>query len=186
MSFWNRLCCQGKVTAPLYSKCKTSKVPMALECLIELLGSICHKICRGDDEEEELAEIFGRLPDCLVIDILSRLPMDTVVRFRWDSVVNGALHWIMYSDLEKKKMGLPPNCSNNGIIAFRMDEEQLSAKPHPGSVCNTEHEHRVMTLLVKENCLSFCHLLGSRPGAGTVDIWILEDYEMWAWNQSLS
>lgn len=94
---------------------------------------------------------------------------------RAPAVVNGALHWITYSDLEKK--GLPPNCANNGIIVFRMDKEQLSAKPHPGSV---EQEHRTMTLLVKENCLSFCHLLGSEF---SLDIWILEDYEKWAWNK---
>ncbi|KAK4351777.1 hypothetical protein RND71_027295 [Anisodus tanguticus] len=94
------------------------------------------------------------------------------------TVVSGALHWIMYTDLEKK--GLTPSCENNGIVVFRMNKEELSAKPHPGSVCNTEKEHKMMTLFVKENRLSFCHLLFPEP---VVDIWILEDYEMWAWNK---
>ncbi|XP_060194855.1 putative F-box/kelch-repeat protein At1g12870 [Lycium barbarum] len=94
------------------------------------------------------------------------------------TVVNGALHWIIYADLEKK--GLTYSCQNNGIIVFTMDKEELSVKPHPGSVCNTVKEHKMMTLFVKENHLSFCHLLFPEPA---VDIWILEDYEMWAWNK---
>ncbi|XP_070044324.1 putative F-box protein At3g17480 [Nicotiana tomentosiformis] len=92
------------------------------------------------------------------------------------AVVNGALHWIMYADFEKE--GIPP-CAN-GIMVFRMDKEELSAMPHPGSVCTSKKVHTTMTLLVKENCLSFCHLLVSEYA---VDIWILEDYEMRAWNK---
>ncbi|OIT39142.1 hypothetical protein A4A49_02938 [Nicotiana attenuata] len=48
------------------------------------------------------------------------------------AVVNGALHWIMLTDLEKKDV---PPCAN-GIMVFKMDKEELSAMPHPGSVCN--------------------------------------------------
>ncbi|XP_075077205.1 F-box protein At3g07870-like [Nicotiana tabacum] len=283
---------------------------MALQCFTwttELLGSLFNIICK---DEEDLA-ILGRLPDCLIIDILSRLPLDCLVRFqrdcrdlralisthdfaitttirklhlrpelminnkRWEqpptlqcscqgvllfadpmrptyyalnpitqeevtikhtpdpgkscalyfcpltrqfkllyvqaqgslcqyfvymfktqtwrkihpsstfnflpyrnshAVVNGALHWIMYSNLEQE--GIPP-CAN-GIMVFRMDKEELFAMPHPGSVCTSKKVHTTMTLLVKENCLSFCHLLVSEYA---VDIWILEDYEMRAWNK---
>ncbi|KAH0680693.1 hypothetical protein KY284_021778 [Solanum tuberosum] len=68
-----------------------------------------------------------------------------------------------------------------------MDKEQIYAKPHPGSVCNVAHldnEHKfMMTLLVMENNLCFCHLLASQP-ALALDIWILDDYKKWAWNKT--
>nr|XP_033514577.1 uncharacterized protein LOC117279194 [Nicotiana tomentosiformis]XP_033514578.1 uncharacterized protein LOC117279194 [Nicotiana tomentosiformis] len=57
---------------------------MALQCFTwttELLGSLFNIICK---DEEDLAEILGRLPDCLIIDILSRLPLDCLVRFQRD------------------------------------------------------------------------------------------------------
>nr|XP_016490209.1 PREDICTED: uncharacterized protein LOC107810006 [Nicotiana tabacum] len=91
------------------------------------------------------------------------------------AIVNGALHWIVYTYLKKDL----PNCAN-GIMVFRMDKEELSAMPHPGRVCKAKQVHETMRLLVKENCLSFCHLLVSELA---VYIWILEDYEMWAWNK---
>ncbi|KAF3641883.1 hypothetical protein FXO38_21400, partial [Capsicum annuum] len=64
-----------------------------------------------------------------------------------------------------------------------MDNEQLSVKPHPAShVCNGQlQEHRMMKLLVNEkNCLYFCHMISSEHAVNT---WMLEDYEMWAWNK---
>ncbi|KAM3341589.1 hypothetical protein P3S68_026555 [Capsicum galapagoense] len=281
---------------------------MALEYFRQVLGSISIKICGGDEEVEELAEAVGGLPDCLVIDIVSRLPIEILVRCRSDlrafmssrhftilhhaikpmvllytlddtskqnkqlyvidktgqltylsrqpvavnnsklyllyscqgvflffdgklapttnyvlnpitqeeviiqhtyqpdrlcglyyccrdhqfkllcyvqvpesdatlcqyliyifktpswrkirssssfnflpithspAVVNGALHWILLPDVENK--GVPPcnSCGDNGIIVFRMDNEQLFVKPHPVShVCNGQlQEHRMM------------------------------------------
>ncbi|XP_059307651.1 F-box protein At3g07870-like [Lycium ferocissimum] len=91
------------------------------------------------------------------------------------AVVNGALHWIMHHDLERKNI---PPCEK-GIMVFRMDKEEPSAMPHPGStVCKSKQVHRTMTLLVKDDFLSFCNLLVPEYA---VDIWILEDYEMRAW-----
>ncbi|KAG5613557.1 hypothetical protein H5410_024838 [Solanum commersonii] len=102
------------------------------------------------------------------------------------AIVNGALHWITNYDLQGNK-NKPHDCENNGIIVFKMDKEQIYAKPHPGSVCNVAHldnEHKfMMTLLVMENNLCFCHLLASQP-ALALDIWILDDYKKWAWNKT--
>ncbi|PHU21033.1 hypothetical protein BC332_12184 [Capsicum chinense] len=102
---------------------------------------------------------------------------------RSPAVVNGALHWILLPDVENK--GLPPcnSCGDNGIIVFRMDNEQFSGKPHPAShVCNGQpQEHTMMKLLVNEKeTLYFCHMISSEQA---VNIWMLEDYEMWAWNR---
>ncbi|KAK6793068.1 hypothetical protein RDI58_012150 [Solanum bulbocastanum] len=103
------------------------------------------------------------------------------------AVVNGALHWITHYNLQRNKNDPPPSCEINGIIIFKMDKEQTYAKPHPGSVCNVAHldnEHKfLMTLLVMENNLCFCHLLASQP-ALPLDIWILDDYKKWAWNKT--
>ncbi|XP_016498199.2 F-box protein At3g07870-like [Nicotiana tabacum] len=90
------------------------------------------------------------------------------------AVVSGALHWIMDHDLEKKDI---PPCAN-GIMVFRMDKEELSTIPHPGSMCNSKRRHRTMTLLVKDDSLCFCNLLISNY---VVDIWILKVYEMRIW-----
>ncbi|XP_060185790.1 F-box protein At3g07870-like isoform X1 [Lycium barbarum] len=91
------------------------------------------------------------------------------------AVVNGALHWVMHHDLERKNT---PPCEN-GIMVFRMDKEEFSAMPHPGStVCNSKQAHRTMTLFLKDDCLSFCNLLFPEYA---VDIWILEDYETRVW-----
>lgn len=98
------------------------------------------------------------------------------------AMVNRALHWITHYDLQNK-----PSCDNNGILIFKMDNEQIYAKPHPGSVCNVAHidnEHKsMMTLLVMENNLCFGHLLASQP-ALALDIWILEHYKKWTWNKT--
>ncbi|KAH0684195.1 hypothetical protein KY285_021682 [Solanum tuberosum] len=102
------------------------------------------------------------------------------------AIVNGALHWITNYNLQRNK-NKPHDCENTGIIVFKMDMEQIYAKPHPGSVCNVAHldnEHKfLMTLLVMENNLCFCHLLASQP-ALALDIWILDDYKKWAWNKT--
>ncbi|KAM3341592.1 hypothetical protein P3S68_026558 [Capsicum galapagoense] len=57
---------------------------MALECFRQVLSSIFVKVCGGDEEVEELVEAVGGLPDCLVIDIVGRLPIDTLARCRSD------------------------------------------------------------------------------------------------------
>ncbi|PHT31392.1 hypothetical protein CQW23_27729 [Capsicum baccatum] len=91
-------------------------------------------------------------------------------------VVNGALHWIVYHDLERKTI----TPCENGIMVFRMDKEEISAMPHPGSstLCKSKEAHQTMTLSVKNDRLSFCNLLFPKY---TVDIWILEDYEAQTW-----
>ncbi|PHT51460.1 hypothetical protein CQW23_11207 [Capsicum baccatum] len=47
---------------------------------------------------------------------------------RSPAVVNGALHW-MRLDLKEKRNHRPNSCGDNGIIVFRMNNEQFSAKP---------------------------------------------------------
>ncbi|KAF3634651.1 putative protein-like [Capsicum annuum] len=92
------------------------------------------------------------------------------------AVVNGALHWITHHDLERKDIA---PCEN-GIMVFRMDKEEFSAMPHPGSstVCNSKQAHQTMMLSVKDDRLCFSNLLFRTY---TVDIWILEDYEAQIW-----
>nr|XP_009797342.1 PREDICTED: uncharacterized protein LOC104243785 isoform X3 [Nicotiana sylvestris] len=61
---------------------------MSLECftwITQLLGSLVHKLRHKDEG------IFTRLPDCLIIDILSRLPEDCLVRCQRDCRVWKAL-----------------------------------------------------------------------------------------------
>ncbi|KAL3372305.1 hypothetical protein AABB24_008721, partial [Solanum stoloniferum] len=63
---------------------------MALECLRQVFISI---LCRGDDDKEEEDEGFRsvRLPDCIIIDILNRLPLQVLVRCQSKRDYLGAL-----------------------------------------------------------------------------------------------
>ncbi|XP_059309582.1 LOW QUALITY PROTEIN: F-box protein At3g07870-like [Lycium ferocissimum] len=91
------------------------------------------------------------------------------------AVVNGALHWVVLHDLERKNT----SPCENGIMVFRMDKEEFSAMPHPRStVCNPKQAYRTMTLFLKDDRLSFCNLLFPEYA---IDIWILEDYETRVW-----
>ncbi|XP_049380319.1 F-box protein At3g07870-like [Solanum stenotomum] len=93
------------------------------------------------------------------------------------AVVNGALHWITFHDLKRKKIA---PCEN-GIMVFRMDKEELFTMPHPVSnhnVCNSKQAHLAMTLMVKDDRLCFCNML--IPWY-IVDMWLLEDYETQSW-----
>ncbi|PHT31390.1 hypothetical protein CQW23_27727 [Capsicum baccatum] len=56
-------------------------------------------------------------------------------------------------------------------MVFRMDKEEFSAMPHPGSstVCNSKQAHQTMMLSVKDDRLCFSNLLFRTY---TVDIWI--------------
>ncbi|KAM3236886.1 pentatricopeptide repeat-containing protein like [Capsicum annuum] len=113
------------ICAPLGDTVRTRNIAMTVECFRQVLGSIFVKICGGDEEVEELVEAVGGLPDCLVILI------EALVRCRSDlraSVVNGALYW-MRLDLKEKRNHRPNSCGDNGIIVFRMHNEQFSAKP---------------------------------------------------------
>ncbi|XP_009797340.1 F-box protein At3g07870-like [Nicotiana tabacum] len=92
------------------------------------------------------------------------------------AVVNGAVHLIVSKDLVKPNT---PPCAN-GIMVLKIDKEELSIMPHPGSVCSSWKTHHTMSLLVKEECLSFCQLLIFE---NAMDIWILEDYETWVWTK---
>ncbi|XP_010312574.1 F-box protein At3g07870-like [Solanum lycopersicum] len=47
------------------------------------LGSLVETICKGSNVVDDDDNRFERLPDCLVIDILSRLPSHSFLRCRW-------------------------------------------------------------------------------------------------------
>ncbi|KAM3219337.1 hypothetical protein P3L10_023868 [Capsicum annuum] len=59
-----------------------------------------------------------------------------------------------------------------------MDKEEISNMPHPVSVCSSWMTHQTMSLLLKDESLTFCQLF-----VENVDIWILEDYEKWLWTK---
>ncbi|XP_059285794.1 putative F-box protein At3g17480 [Lycium ferocissimum] len=92
------------------------------------------------------------------------------------AIVNGAVHLLVGKDLEKPDT---PPCAN-GIMVLKMDKEELSAMPHPGSVCSSWRTHQTMSLLVKDESLCLCQLFVAE---NEMDIWILEDYETWVWTK---
>ncbi|XP_060171385.1 F-box protein At3g07870-like [Lycium barbarum] len=92
------------------------------------------------------------------------------------AIVNGAVHLLVGKDLEKPDT---PSCAK-GIMVLKMDKEELSAMPHPGSVCSSWRTHQTMSLLVKDESLCLCQLFIVESA---MDIWILEDYEAWVWTK---
>ncbi|KAK4723120.1 hypothetical protein R3W88_013353 [Solanum pinnatisectum] len=73
---------------------------MDLECLRQVFISI---LCRGDDDEGFRSV---RLPDCIVIDILNRLPIEVLIRCQSKRDYLGALissRYFMTLHLSKAK-----------------------------------------------------------------------------------
>ncbi|XP_060169203.1 uncharacterized protein LOC132600105 [Lycium barbarum] len=109
--------------------------------------------------------------------------LNSIPTYLSPAIVNGAMHWIMDREFGEED-GIPP-CSI-AILMFRLDTEELSHMPHLGTQRSSRQSrecrtHETMSLLVKEEHLSFCQL---RIHEKAMDIWILEDCEMWAWIRS--
>ncbi|KAK4363497.1 hypothetical protein RND71_018738 [Anisodus tanguticus] len=92
------------------------------------------------------------------------------------AIVNGAVHLLVGKDLGKPDT---PPCAN-GIVVLKMDKEEISTMPHPGSICSSWITHETMSLLVKDESLCLCQLFIFEDA---MDIWILEDYETWVWTK---
>ncbi|KAH0775763.1 hypothetical protein KY290_007174 [Solanum tuberosum] len=162
------------------------------------LGSLLETICKASNVDDA-DHTFERLPDCLVIDILSRLPSHSFLRCRWHDFAKHGHDLFAYDENKKKKVDFEklhlkpelminknskeePNLlySCEGVLI--MDKEELFTMPHPVSnnqnVCNSKQAHLAMTLMVKDDRLCFCNML--IPWY-IVDMWLLEDYETRSW-----
>lgn len=107
-------------------------------------------------------------------------PTPNLMPYISPAIVNGAVHLLVGKDLEKPDT--TPCAKGQGIMVLNTDKEELSTKPHPGSVpCSSWREHKTMSLLaMNDESLSFCQLLIFE---NAMDIWILEDYETWLWTK---
>ncbi|KAH0730207.1 hypothetical protein KY289_001395 [Solanum tuberosum] len=104
-----------------------------------------------------------------------RCPTPNFLPYVSPAIVNGAVHLLVARDLEKPD--IPPYAK--GIMVLKMDKEEFSNMPHPGS-CRSWKIHQTMSLLVKDESLSLCQLF---IFDNMMDIWILEDYEKWLWTK---
>ncbi|VFQ68243.1 unnamed protein product [Cuscuta campestris] len=142
-------------------------------------GNPTGNLLAGLDPPRRGKASIGQLPDDILIDILSRLPADTVLRCRtvcpdWRSLtLSRYFTWV-----QAKRA---PSVVIVQVLVFEIDSRKLYALPHPEVECvdGQVDSHKLMTLFVHDGHLGMCH--ARDLGVGRFDIWILEDYAKWRW-----